>query len=695
MKSQKTKLLFLILLVILAFSLQFNIANAATTDSYLKDFYEPPKISLKASQTKFDNVQVIFNDPDGIKVSTAKIYAVDAKGNEIKNVSFLIGNAVASADKKQLTYTISNSYLNKQTKTFHMKIEDNKGAVLEGTFRIAIKNSKYYALDVPPRLNSWSLASNKIKFISKDNSGTSLLEIYDLNKNNKKVKYSTPSLKNSEAEISFNLSDLTAKNGAYKIKVRAIDGSKKNKQEGNYTIMFSVAQKTVAVTGVTLNKTKTEMENGSTLQLITTVTPSNATNKEVTYSSDKTSIAKVDTNGKIIAESVGKAKITVTTKDGNKTASINVTVKAKPVAVTGVTLNQTSTSLAVGKTLNLVATVTPSNATNKTVKFTSNNTKVAKVNKNTGVVKAIGEGTAKITAKTANGNKATCKITVKIVEYATYSDDTINVKTELIDNVYVTKIWVKDPSKQVKKASATWGTTLKTVEQQMRDKSDAIVACNGGGFMRANNWEPAENSLYKTLNLKWDKTSSGNLVLTNGKTMRALKNASGAELKTNGQVGILPNGSLKFYTGTTYKNVIDDGVKNTFTFTGYMLINNGVINSNCDSINKAIRNCVGQIDANNYVILTSYTNETIKRMAEVGKKVGCQYLYNFDGGGSTTLWMKNLVAYHPKYGEIRPVANALYFTTTKKYSEKNGALYREVNNNLGDSGKYLWETEIY
>lgn len=83
----------------------------------------------------------------------------------------------------------------------------------------------------------------------------------------------------------------------------------------------------VTVTGVTLNKTNLSLVEGGTETLSATVTPSNATNKNVTWSSSDTSIAKVDSNGKITAVAAGTATITVTTADGNKKATCTVTVK--------------------------------------------------------------------------------------------------------------------------------------------------------------------------------------------------------------------------------------------------------------------------------------------------------------------------------------------------------------------------------
>lgn len=171
----------------------------------------------------------------------------------------------------------------------------------------------------------------------------------------------------------------------------------------------------VAVTGVSLNKNATTIAIGANETLTATITPANADNQAVTWSSNNTAVASVDQTGKVTGVSAGTATITVTTQDGNKTATCTVTVpdpSADPVAVTGVSLNKTSTSLTVGASETLTATVAPANATNQAVTWSSNNTAVASVDQN-GKVTAVAAGTATITVTTADGNKtATCTVTV-------------------------------------------------------------------------------------------------------------------------------------------------------------------------------------------------------------------------------------------------------------------------------------------
>ena len=169
----------------------------------------------------------------------------------------------------------------------------------------------------------------------------------------------------------------------------------------------------VGVSGITLNKTALSLVTGASESLVATISPSNATNKNVEWTSSNTNVATVDTTGKVKAVSAGSATITVKTKDGAKVATCNVTVKNPVISVTGVTLNKTALNLVTGASESLVATISPSNATNKDVEWTSSNTNVATVD-TAGKVKAISTGSAIITVKTKDGAKiATCNVTVK------------------------------------------------------------------------------------------------------------------------------------------------------------------------------------------------------------------------------------------------------------------------------------------
>ena len=168
----------------------------------------------------------------------------------------------------------------------------------------------------------------------------------------------------------------------------------------------------VAVTGVTMSPTSATIVAGATQQLTATVAPANATNKNVSWTSSNSAIATVNSSGLVTGVAVGSATITVTTQDGNRTATSAITVTAANIAVTGVTVSPTSASIAAGGTQQLTATVAPANATNKNVSWTSSNTAVATVNAS-GLVTAVAAGSATITVTTQDGNRtATSAITV-------------------------------------------------------------------------------------------------------------------------------------------------------------------------------------------------------------------------------------------------------------------------------------------
>ncbi|MDR2465980.1 MAG: Ig-like domain-containing protein [Prevotellaceae bacterium] len=169
--------------------------------------------------------------------------------------------------------------------------------------------------------------------------------------------------------------------------------------------------KTVPVAGVSLNKTSHALTVGETFALTAAVTPNNATNKTLEWTSSSAEIASV-ADGTVTAVAAGEAVITVRAADGGKTASCTVTVTEVVIPAAEVRLSVSYTILAPGETFALTATVAPDDATNKTLAWTSSNAEIASVAD--GTVTAVAVGEAVITVSTENGKTAACM--VKVVE---------------------------------------------------------------------------------------------------------------------------------------------------------------------------------------------------------------------------------------------------------------------------------------
>ena len=195
------------------------------------------------------------------------------------------------------------------------------------------------------------------------------------------------------------------------------------------SVKCKVTVKEVKPTSISFSTKTIEVEYGEIVKLKPTIKPSNATDKTLKWSSSDPSVVKVSQAGNIKGLKAGKsAVITVTTNTGNFKAQI--TVKVSPISVKKVALSRTSVAISKGKTYQLDATVTPSNATNKTLTWTSSDPKVATVDKN-GKVTTIKNGTTVITCKSANGKTATCTITVRDVKVTGVELDMTSVLAEV------------------------------------------------------------------------------------------------------------------------------------------------------------------------------------------------------------------------------------------------------------------------
>lgn len=225
-----------------------------------------------------------------------------------------------------------------------------------------------------------------------------------LNKSARKKGVEWKSSNPKIASVSKNGKVTAKKNGKTTITAR-IKGTNV-KAESRITVGTPVSK-------IKLNKKSVSLKTGQKFTLKTTVSPKKASNKKAAYESSNSKVATVSKKGIICAVSAGTAKIRVTAADGSgKKASCIVKVTESEVPVASVTFNKSQLHLKRGGEERLIATVNPSNATNKTVRWSSSNQAVVRVSDN-GTVKAVAEGTATITASAHNNVQAVCSVTVE------------------------------------------------------------------------------------------------------------------------------------------------------------------------------------------------------------------------------------------------------------------------------------------
>ncbi|MBR1575422.1 MAG: Ig-like domain-containing protein [Bacteroidales bacterium] len=207
------------------------------------------------------------------------------------------------------------------------------------------------------------------------------------------------------------------------------------------SLLVACQPKPVLVSAIKLSQTTGSVVEGETLHISAIVSPSEADNKELNWTSNAPAVATVDPSGTVTGVTPGTAKITAAATDGSGvTATCEITVAQKAILVTAIDLNESAKTLKAGETLQLTAVVSPADATVQTVNWASDKTDVATVDA-TGKVTAVKSGTANITAAATDESgvtSAACVVTVVEPKpmFAKFSDMLIRVGQEYSNTVY-------------------------------------------------------------------------------------------------------------------------------------------------------------------------------------------------------------------------------------------------------------------
>ena len=242
---------------------------------------------------------------------------------------------------------------------------------------------------------------------------------------------------------------LAQKAGTAKIRAIATDGS------GVYAECTITVKDPdpIAVTKIEIYPSHLTMDVGEEKDLCATISPCDATNKSVVWNTCDCNIADVDTNGVVTAKSTGITCISALARDGSGVCA-QCMVKVNPlIAVTGVSVSPSSLTMSVGDTENLSAVITPSNATEQSVIWHSDDSNIADVDTN-GVVTAKSVGTTTITATTVDGGfAASCEVTVSYCGGSNYKNVAEHTMALQNDGYYVCSTCgyrVKSPALQDK-----------------------------------------------------------------------------------------------------------------------------------------------------------------------------------------------------------------------------------------------------
>ena len=301
-----------------------------------------------------------------------------------------------------------------------------------------------------------------------------------------------------------------------------------------------------------------ELKAGETYQLKPYISPSDATNKKLKYTSSDTKVAEVSASGRVTAKSEGEAKIRAAATDGSDEYAVcyvTVTGKAK---VTGITLDRTSAEVKRGEKLTLNVTVSPSYASNKKVVWKSANTKIATVDAN-GSVTAKAPGRTKITVTSSENSSYQASCTVTVPYKITYKLNKGKNNASNPSTYYGKKVTLKNPSRKGY-AFAGWYTDAKFKKKitsiSSSAKSDYVLYAKWTKVKVAKaSLTSAKNSKSKQILLKYKKVSGAKGYEISYSTDKKFKKAVTKKntAKTSYTISKLKKGKIYYVRIRAYK----------------------------------------------------------------------------------------------------------------------------------------------
>ena len=301
-----------------------------------------------------------------------------------------------------------------------------------------------------------------------------------------------------------------------------------------------------------------ELKAGETYQLKPYISPSDATNKKLKYTSSDTKVAEVSASGLVTAKSEGEAKIRAAATDGSDEYAVcyvTVTGKAK---VTGITLDRTSAEVKRGEKLTLNATVSPSYASNKKVVWKSANTKIATVDAN-GSVTAKAPGRTKITVTSSENSSYQASCTVTVPYKITYKLNKGKNNASNPSTYYGKKVTLKNPSRKGY-AFAGW-----YMDAKFKKKITSISSSAKSDYILYAKWTKvkvakasltsAKNSKSKQILLKYKKVSGAKGYEISYSTDKKFKKAVTKKntAKTSYTISKLKKGKIYYVRIRAYK----------------------------------------------------------------------------------------------------------------------------------------------